>query len=151
MPWHVSSYRILIVDDFADFRRFICSTIKQKPGLLIVGEASDGLEALEKARELQPDLILLDISMPKLNGLETAKRLPLFAPHAKILFVSQETSRDIVQETLRSGGRGYVNKVRAVRDLLPAIDAVLRGEQFISSDLEITEMLCEQHSAACSR
>ena len=138
MPWHVNSYRILIVDDFADFRRFISSTLQQRPGLQIVGEACDGLEALEKARELQPDLILLDLGIPKLNGLETAKRLPLFAPNAKILFISQETSPDIVQEALRSGGRGYVIKVRAVRDLLLAIDAVLQGEEFVSRDLEIS-------------
>jgi DNA-binding NarL/FixJ family response regulator len=134
----VVSYRILIVDDFASFRHFISSTLQQRPELQIIGEASDGLEALEKAKELQPDLILLDLGMPKLNGLETAKRLPLFAPNAKILFVSQETSLDIVQEALRSRGRGYVSKVRAARDLLRAIDAVLRGEQFISGDLEIS-------------
>ena len=132
------SYRILIVDDFADFRRFIASTLQQKPELQIIGEASDGLEALEKAKGLQPDLILLDIGMPKLNGLEAAKRLPLFAPNAKILFLSQETSIDVVQEALRSGGQGFVNKVRAVRDLLPAIDAVLRGEQFVSPELQIS-------------
>ena len=104
----------------------------------VIGEASDGLEALEKAKELQPDLILLDISMPKLNGLETARRLRSFAPDAKILFISQDTSPDIVQEALRSGGRGYVNKLRVIGDLLPAIDAVLRGEQFVSSGLEIS-------------
>jgi DNA-binding NarL/FixJ family response regulator len=134
----VISYRILIVDDFADFRRFISLTLRQEPGLQIIGEAPDGLEALDKAKELQPDLIMLDIGMPKLNGLETAKRLPLFAPNAKILFISQETSPDIVGEALRSGGRGYVNKLRVMRDLLPAIDAILRGEQFISPDLEVS-------------
>lgn len=132
------SYRILIVDDFASFRHFISSTLQQRPELQVIGEASDGWEALEKAKELQPDLILLDLGMPKLNGLETAKRLPLFAPNAKILFISQETSADIVQEALRSGGRGYVSKPQTLRDLLPAIDAVLRGEQFVSRDLEIS-------------
>ena len=134
----MGSYRILIVDDFARFRRFISSTLQQRPGLQIIGEAVDGLEALEKAQELQPDLILLDIGIPKLNGLETARRLPSFAPSAKILFISQETSPDIVQEALRSGGRGYISKLQAHRDLLPAIDAVVRGEQFISGGLEIS-------------
>jgi chemotaxis response regulator CheB len=67
----VGSYRILIVDDFAGFRRFISLILRQRPGFQVIGEASDGLEALEKAKELQPDLILLDLGMPKLNGLET--------------------------------------------------------------------------------
>lgn len=134
----MSNYRVLIVDDFASFRHFIYSTLKHKPELQIIGDASDGLEALEKAKELQPDLILLDIGIPKLNGLETAKRLTFIASNSKILFLSQESSPDVVQEAMRLGGRGYVHKLRAHRDLLPAIDTVLRGEQFISPELEIS-------------
>ena len=109
--------------------------LQQKAVLQIIGEAADGLEALEKAKELQPDLILLDVGLPKLNGLEVARRLPLLTP-AKILFLSSLSDPDLVQQSL-SLGSGYVHKVHAQRDLLPAIEAVLRGEQFVSPDLEI--------------
>lgn len=128
--------RILIVDDFQDFRRFISSLLQQRPGFRVIGEASDGLEALEKARELQPDLILLDIGLPYLNGMVVARRLPKAAPAAKILFLSSESDPDVAQEALRLG-EGYVHKLRAQIDLLSAIDSVLRGERFISSGLDI--------------
>ena len=132
----MSDYRILIVDDFEGFRDFVYSALQQRAGFQVVGQASDGLEALQKAKELQPDLVLVDIGLPKLNGLETGKRLHIFAPHAKILFISQETSPELTQETLRLGGRGYIHKLRAQRDLLPAVEAVLRGHQFISRGLD---------------
>lgn len=135
MPWHVGSYRILIVDDHAGFRRFISSTLQQEAGFQIIGEATDGLEALEKAKELQPDLILLDVGLPKLNGLEVARRLSSLTP-AKILFLSALSDADLVRKSL-SLGSGYVHKVRSQRDLLSAIEAVLRGEHFVSPDLEI--------------
>lgn len=129
--------RLLIVEDYEGFRRFVCSTLQQNPGFLIVGEAADGLEALEKARELQPDLILLDIGLPHLNGMEVARRVRGVAPAAKILFLSVDSDPDLVQEAIRLGA-GYLHKLRAQLDLLPAIDAVLRGEQFVSPDLEIS-------------
>jgi len=135
----VCSIKILVVDDFEGFRRFVCSVLQQRAEFQVIGQAADGLEALQKAEQLQPDLILLDIGLPKLNGLETAKRLPMFAPHAKILFISQETSPDVAQETFRLGAQGYVHKLRATRELLPAIEAVLRGKRFVSSGLEISE------------
>jgi len=135
----VRSIKILVVDDFESFRRFVCSVLQQRAEFQVIGQAADGLEALQKAEQLLPDLILLDIGLPKLNGLETAKRLPIFAPHAKIVFISQETSPDVVQETFRLGAQGYVHKLRATRDLLPAIEAVLRGKRFVSSGLEISE------------
>jgi DNA-binding NarL/FixJ family response regulator len=100
---------------------------------------SDGLEAVQKAKELQPDLILLDIGLPKLNGIEVAKRVRRFAPIARLLFVSQESSSDVVRETFRLGAQGYVHKPRAQSDLLPAIDAVLGGKRFASSYLEFSE------------
>ena len=131
----MSDRRILVVDDFEGFRRFVSSTLHQRAGLQVVGQASDGLEALQKAKELQPDLVLLDIGLPKLNGLETAKRLRLFAPDAKILFISQESSSDVAQETFRVGAKGYVHKPGATRDLVPAVEAVLEGKQFLSRSL----------------
>lgn len=132
----MSDHRILIVDDFEDFRGFVYSALQQRAGFQVIGQASDGLEALQKAKELQPDLVLLDIGLPKLNGLETAKRLHIFAPHTKILFISQETSSEVAQETFRLGGQGYIHKLHAQRDLIPAIEAVLRGHQFISRGLD---------------
>jgi DNA-binding NarL/FixJ family response regulator len=94
------------------------------------------LEAVQKAVTLDPDLILLDIGLPKLHGFEVAKRIRWLVPHARILFVSQESSPEVIREAFRLGGQGYAHKSSAHGDLLVAIDAVLRGERFISSDLE---------------
>ena len=98
--------RILVVEDYEPFRRFVCSTLGKTPELQIIGEASDGLEAVQKAEELQPDLILLDIGLPTLNGIEAARRIRKLSPESKILFVSQESSADVVQEALSVGGTG---------------------------------------------
>jgi DNA-binding NarL/FixJ family response regulator len=99
--------------------------------LQIVGEASDGLQAVQKAEELQPDLILLDIGLPKLNGIEAARQIRKSAPQSRIIFVSEESSPDIVGEALR-GTCGYVVKSKAEHDLLATVDAVLEGSQFLS-------------------
>ena len=129
--------RILLVDDFQPFLRFISSTLQERPDWQVIGTASDGLEAVQKAEELQPDLILLDIGLPKLNGIEAARRIGKRAPQSKILFLSQETSTDVVREALRLGGRGYVLKARAQQDLLAAVEAVLQGKQFVSTGLYV--------------
>jgi CheY-like chemotaxis protein len=131
--------RILLVEDFEPFRRFIRMALQRSVDCRIIGEASDGVEAVQKTKELQPDLILLDIGLSNLNGIEVAKRARSLAPHAKILFVSQESSTDMVREALRLGAQGYVHKPRAHNDLLPAIDAVLGGRRFVSSSLEFSE------------
>jgi DNA-binding NarL/FixJ family response regulator len=132
------SLKILVVDDFEDFRRFVCAALRQRTDFQIM-EASDGLEAVQKAEGLQPDLILLDIGLPELNGIEVARRVRRLVPAAKILFVSQESSADVVGETLLLGAQGYVHKPRAASDLLPAIDAVLEGKRFVSRCLEFSE------------
>ena len=129
--------RILVVEDYAPFRRFACSAIQQRP--FQVYEAADGLEAVQKAEELQPDLILLDISLPTLHGFDVAKQVRRLVPHAKLLFVSQESSSDIVRTALSLGGLGYVQKVSAATDLLAAIDAVLDGQRFVSSSVEFAD------------
>lgn len=104
-----------------------------RPEWQIVCEASDGLVAVQKAEELRPDLVLLDVGLPSLDGIEAARRIPQLSPNSKIVFLSADNSPDVVQAALNTGAHGYVHKARAQSDLLPAIDAVLRGEQFISS------------------
>jgi DNA-binding NarL/FixJ family response regulator len=131
----MSTVRVLVVDDYEPFRRFICSTLGGKPELQIVGKTSDGLEAVHKAEELQPDLIVLDIGLPTLNGIEAARRIRKLCPKSKILFVSQESSADVVQEALGLGALGYVVKADAGSELLSALETVLEGRQFISSGL----------------
>jgi DNA-binding NarL/FixJ family response regulator len=100
--------------------------------LQVIGVASDGVEAVQKAGELQPDLILLDIGLPSLNGIEVARQIRKLSLKSKVLFVSQESSADVVQGALGTGAQGYVLKSDAERELLEAVNAVLRGEQFVS-------------------
>jgi CheY-like chemotaxis protein len=124
--------RILVVDDHEAFRRYFCSTLEQRSDFEVVGQASDGIETVQKAQELQPDLILLDVGLPKLNGLEAAREVRKLAPLAKILFISQEFSFDVVEAAFGSGAVGYVHKLRVHRDLMPAIESILRGKYFVS-------------------
>ena len=124
-----------MVDDYEPFRRFVCATLAQNPDLQVIGEASDGLEAVSKAQDLQPALVVLDIGLPTLNGIEAARRIRKLAPDSKILFVSQENSADVVHGVLGLGARGYVVKTHAGRELLPAVKAILDGRQFVSSGL----------------
>jgi len=130
-----SPIRVLVVDDYEPFRRFVRSTLERRPELEIVREASDGLEAVRQAEELQPDLILFDLGLPTLNGIEATRRVRKLSPNSKILFVSQESSADIAQEAFRSGALGYVAKTDAGRELLTAVNTVLRGEVFTSSKI----------------
>ena len=128
-----TSGRVLVVDDSEPFRNFICSTLGKRPELQIVGQVSDGLQAVRRAEELQPDLIVLDIGIPSLNGIEAARRIRKLSPESKILFVSQESSADIVREALGAGASGYIVKTDAGRELLEAVSAVLRGEFFVGA------------------
>jgi DNA-binding NarL/FixJ family response regulator len=125
--------RVLVVEDFEPFRSFVCSALKQKPELEVVCELSDGLAAVEKAAELKPDLVLLDIGLPGLNGIEVGRQIRKLVPNAKIIFLTQESSEDVVQEALRLGALGYVVKTRAGSDLMPAVEAVLQGKQYVSA------------------
>jgi CheY-like chemotaxis protein len=130
--------KILVVEDYAPFRRITCRTLQRRTEFEIF-EAGDGLEAVQKAEELQPDLILLDINLPKLHGFEAAKQIRRLAPRARLLFMSQESSSDIVRKALSLGAHGYVQKLSAGTDLLPAIDAVLGGQRFLSRSVAFTE------------
>ena len=126
--------RVLVVDDFASFRECVCALLEGTQ-FRVVGQAADGLEAVEKAQSCQPDLILLDIGLPNLNGLEVATRVRTLAPAPKILFFSVDSDIDLVREAL-SLGAGYIHKPHVQSGLLPAIEAVLRGEQFVDANLE---------------
>jgi DNA-binding NarL/FixJ family response regulator len=127
----MSSVRVLVVEDYEPFRQFVCSSLEKRPELQIVGEVSDGLEAVQKAEEPQPDLIVLDVGLPSLPGIEAARRIRELSPQSRILFVSQETSVHVVRGALAEGAKGYVVKKDARRELLTAVDAVLRGRQFV--------------------
>jgi DNA-binding NarL/FixJ family response regulator len=132
----LSSIRILITDDYADWRRQVRSLLQARPEWQVIAEASDGLEAVQKAQAVKPDLILLDIGLPKLNGVEAARRIQQLSPSSRIIFLSQSNDLEIVRAALSAGARGYVRKTDVKRELLPAIDAVLQGKQFVSSSLE---------------
>lgn len=127
--------RLLLVEDFLPFRAFVSALLREKPNLKIVSEASDGFQAVRRARELHPDLILMDLGLPGLNGIEAARRIRQLVPRSRIVFLSQEGSAEIVEEALRSGALGYVLKPRAGEDLHPAVAAVLEGQQFVSDGL----------------
>ena len=127
--------RVFIVDDYEPFRQFVRSTLGRRPDLQVIGEASDGLEAVRKAEELQPDLIVLDIGLPTLSGIEVARRIRKLCPKCKILFMSQEASVDVAQEAFRLGALGYVVKAHAGSELLASVEAVCQGRQFVSKGL----------------
>jgi len=129
--------RVLVVDDFEPFRRLVAKLLQRQPELQIICEVSDGLEAVQKVEELQPDWVLLDIGLPNLNGIEASKppsESASFLPKAK-LFVSQEPSPDILQGALASGGSGYVLKMNARNEPLTAVNAVLGGKRFVGAIL----------------
>ena len=135
----MSSVSILLVDDFEPWRRFTTSTLTQNPKLRIIGEVSDGLTAVRLAQELQPDLIVLDIGLPILNGMEAARQIRDIAPNSRILFLTENPSPDIAAITLRLGARGYVVKSDSGSELLAAVEAVLHGERFVSARLACHE------------
>ncbi|HTM35772.1 MAG TPA: response regulator transcription factor [Terriglobales bacterium] len=127
--------RVLIVDDYEPWRRFERLTLLAREEMQIIGEASDGDEAIHKADELKPDLVLLDIGLPTLNGIEAARRIRQVSPNSKILFVTENRSPDVAEAALSTGATGYVAKLDGARELLPAIKAVLEGKRFISASL----------------
>ncbi len=124
-----------MVDDYEPWRRYYATIFLTEQGLQIIGEASNGLEAVQQAQTLQPDLILLDIGLPTLNGIEAARQIRQVSPASRILFVSENRSADIAAEALSTGASGYVVKSNATRELLPAVDMVLAGTRFVSAGL----------------
>lgn len=129
------TFQVLVVDDHKPWRALIVETIGQMEGVLVVGEAADGLSAVQHAKRLSPDLIVLDIGLPVLNGIEAIKRIRADSPCSKILCLSENHALDIVETALEAGATGYLLKHDAGSDLLPAIEAVLQGKRFVSAGL----------------
>jgi DNA-binding NarL/FixJ family response regulator len=132
----LSTIRTLIVDDYKDWRNQVRLLLQVRPEWQVIGEATDGLGAVQKAEELQPDLILLDISLPRLNGIDAARRIRQLSPNSKIVFLSMDNSLDVVQAALGTGALGYVYKADAASELLPTVEVALRGERFVSSSIK---------------
>jgi DNA-binding NarL/FixJ family response regulator len=122
--------RILLVDDHPIVRQGLKTLLEGRVGWEVIGEASDGAEAVEKAKDLSPDVMVLDVTMPRMNGLEACRVLRRQAPQLEILFVTQHDSPQMMREALDAGARGYVVKSNAARDLLAAVEAVSQHRVF---------------------
>ena len=131
-----TSIRVLVVDDHESWRGFASKILQRVPEFRVVGEASDGVQAIRLAQQLQPDLIVLDIGLPQLNGIEVARRICFLSPKSKVVFMSGNRSKEIAKEALRTGGCGYVVKWAAASDFLAAVKAALQGRRFISAGVD---------------
>jgi two-component system, NarL family, nitrate/nitrite response regulator NarL len=141
----MSLVRIVVVDDFDLWRSFVIARLRERADLEIVGFASDGLQAVQIAEELQPDLILLDMMLPKLNGIEAAEQIRKVAPLTKILFVSSESDLESVRSAFQAGGSGYISKMDATDELVDGIESVLRGERFVSPGIADSGNVIDSH------
>ena len=132
----VRACTILVIEDFLPFRQWVCSTLREMPELQVIGEANDGLEAVQKAKELKPDLVILDIGLPKLNGIDVCRSIRKSIPKSKVVFLTTLIDPDVILAALDAGAVGYVHKSRAASDLKPAVAAVLCGKQFFSQNVK---------------
>ena len=129
--------RILVADDFSQWRCVVRTILRARPEWLIVCEASNGQEAVEKAVEHRPDIVLLDIGMPVLNGFEAAKKIQRLCPGCRIVFLTQNNDIEIAQSAVDIGASAYVLKTNALSDLPIAIFAVLNGTMFLSAPVAV--------------
>ena len=131
-----SRIRVLVVEDHAPFRRHICSVLTLHSHFQLIGTSDDGPKAVQQAKALRPDVVLLDIGLPGVNGLEAARQIGEAAPLAKIIFLTQESSPEVVQEAFSVGAWGYVLKVNAGSELIVALETVSKGQQFVGRGLQ---------------
>jgi DNA-binding NarL/FixJ family response regulator len=129
----LSTVRVLVVDDYAPWMNFVSAALAATPKVRVVGEARDGLTALQKVAELNPDLVVLDIGLPDISGIRVAQQIREMAPKIRILFLSENTAPEVVRAALLTGAQGYVVKSSAARELLPALDALLLDCYFVSA------------------
>ena len=134
-PRATGPIRVLLADDHPVVRRGIAACLRQRPGLEVVGEAADGQEALRKARELSPDIVLMDIDLPKLNGLAVTEMLRKELPKIKVLILSMHSNTEYVVRIIQSGARGFVLKEAPAEELVRAIEMVNAGEAYFSPDV----------------
>src|SRR5258708_23535313 len=126
------SIRILLADDHLIVREGIRACLSDQPNISIVGEACDGWDAIEKTRELKPDVVLMDINMPRMNGLEATERLQKESPKTKVLILTVHTSKEYVTRMVQSGAQGYVIKDTSPEELVRAIESVHAGEAYFT-------------------
>lgn len=131
----MSVTRILVVDDFEPWQHLVLWLLESEADLEIISTAVDGIEAVQKAEELKPDVILMDLSLPGMNGIEATRQIRIASPGSKVLFLADYCEPDIVQATFNAGASGYVLKSDFRTDLIPAVRAVLLGQKFISRSL----------------
>lgn len=125
----MAGIRILVIDDFEPWRISVRSILKRNPWLRVIDEGRDGIEAIEKAATLRPDVVLLDIGMPRLNGIGAARKIRQACPASKIIFLTQEDSSDVRSAALDTGAAAYVLKSTAASQLLPTIEKAMLPEQ----------------------
>jgi two-component system nitrate/nitrite response regulator NarL len=127
--------RILVADDQELIRKRVCSTLEERAGLQVCAEAANGQEAVEKTRELKPDLVILDITMPVLNGLDAARMIQEFSPQTPIVILSVHKSKQLMEEAQKVGVRGYVTKAEAGQNLVTAVKTVLKKGTYYPAGL----------------
>ena len=145
----MKSVRILIADDHELFRRGIAAELTQVPGWVVAADAANGRDAVAAAAEIKPDIMVLDLTMPELNGLEAARKIIAADPAARILILTAHESEQVVREVLSAGARGYVLKSDAGRVLVTAVQALLDGRYFFTST--VAQMVLDGYLRSESR
>src|SRR5208282_6152435 len=141
--------RILLADDHEIVRRGLCSLLQKREGWEVCGEASDGREAVEKSAQLKPDVVILDVGMPNLNGLAATRQLTQHDPHCKVIVLTITDSDQVIREALDAGARGFVLKSDAARDLVSAVEALQGKRMFFTprvNDLVLAGFLDKGHA-----
>src|SRR5438045_9058921 len=137
----MGTFRILIADDHEVVRKGLMALLQAQPDWQVCGEAADGREAVDKAQQLKPDVVILDIGMPSLNGLEATRQILKINPQARVLILTLHDSDQVVREVLNAGTRGFLLKTDAARDLVAAVEALRRDKTYFTS--KVSAMVLE--------